>query len=138
MRMHLNLKGSGRRQRFSSFPLGLLGHQSCERYTYLAGLYCPSLIATRIWAIPGIPRESILAWEPAKLIKQFWQNFEQHSISAVIVPGITWNEYTQNEMEWDHCLFVTQPCPPPSLTTMQNNQLLGKMSIAPPNIASMM
>ena len=33
------------------------------------GLYCPPQIPAGIWAIPGIPEESILAEGPAKLIQ---------------------------------------------------------------------
>jgi hypothetical protein len=46
------------------------------------GLYCPPLIPARIWAIPRIPEESILAEGPAKSMKKFWRKFEQNSNSA--------------------------------------------------------
>jgi hypothetical protein len=50
----------------------------------------------RIRAIPGIPQESNLAEGPAKLVKQFRQNFEWNSNSTGMVPGITWTELCRN------------------------------------------
>jgi len=65
------------------------------------GLYCPPLIPARIWAIPGIPKESILAQGPAKLIIPFQRNVERNSNSARMVPGFTWMEWHLEWQEWN-------------------------------------
>jgi hypothetical protein len=100
--------------------------------------------------------EPNLAKGPAKLIKQFWRNFEQNSNSAGMVPGITRTELRQNrirgicrvpnDIQIEHRQTPTlnlgvinkqqtlsPPPPPPSMTPTHRRFLTTVASSPPPH-----
>jgi hypothetical protein len=100
--------------------------------------------------------EPNLAKGPAKLIKQFWRNFEQNSNSAGMVPGITRTELRQtrirgicrvpNDIQIEHRQTPTlnlgvinkqqtlSPPPPPPSMTPTHRRFLTTVASSPPSL----